>query len=91
MKLIIKFYDSDGFEWQTTNTIPIEYESTEQILIDMKEWAEKDAVSTTSLIRGWNGTGIKSYDILGTSEYSSITIMKLDEWFESHEVLKENN
>lgn len=86
MKLIIKFYDSDGCEWQATNTIPIEYESAEKLLVDMEEWAKMTEVSKDIYIGGWNGTGICTSDILGTAEYSSITIMTLDEWFDSHEV-----
>lgn len=81
MKLIILSNRSDGCTWYATDTIPIEYESEEQLISDMEDWANVDTEDHAYWREGWNNTGISSPMILGTDPYESYSIMTLDDWF----------
>jgi hypothetical protein len=82
MKLVIVFNDTDGYTWSDTKTIPIEYESEEQLIVDLEEWAKK----TPANYHTWKDTAISPSVIFGTKEYGKISIMTLKKWFEENKV-----
>lgn len=82
MKLIIEHQYGDGCTYEHTDTIPIEYESSEQLICDMEEWAKKENNSKTLYCHGWGGFGIEPNTILRKAQYMSIDIYTLEEWFE---------
>lgn len=38
MRLIVSYTDTDGYTYSCQNTVPVEYESAEQLLLDISLW-----------------------------------------------------
>lgn len=79
MKLLILFYPAKWNPSVAPYIFPIEYESEEKLLSDMEEWAK------TTSNKFWGNTYITPSDILN-SNYTTIEIINVDEWFTRNEV-----
>jgi hypothetical protein len=77
MKLVLEYEIGDGYTYNCTDIIPVEYESPEALYCDLLDEVKKERKSVYFYFLGqeFNSSYLKDGDFI---------IHKLDEWFEKN-------
>ena len=59
MRLIIKYYEGDGYTYSCETIVPIEYDSAEQLLIDMETMVNTVIEYDNNVSEAWSNFNIK--------------------------------
>lgn len=85
MRLVIEYSEGDGYTYCCTNTFPVEYESAEQLLVDIedtvKAWIKAEYPSSGQTAT-FGKCELYLDHFLEHGIYYPPNIYTIDEWFE---------
>lgn len=82
MRLVVIYYEGDGFTYSCQNTVPVEYESAEALAVDLEEACKKAhharVISFQLADQQWFHSCFFEDD-----RYFAPEILTVDEWFDT--------
>jgi hypothetical protein len=84
MKLVLIYNVSDGYTFSCVATLPIEYESPEQAIVDFEKAARESRESKKQNFQFAGFTFDQTEFFYHRNEFDNPEFLTIDQWFNSH-------